>query len=259
MTTIINNPYYSEFLTLSANARRSVRLCAPFVKVDVITDILNVVQDNVKVDLITKVDLKSYHSNVSDIAALQSTLSRGGNVYNCSNLHAKVYLFDDTNCIITSANLTTSGFQKNVECGVVTGESSLVGSAVNFFNQMVSTDDVGEITESNIAEIERILSALVPMQKMNYPQLNFQKDSEDDAARIAGSLTGWKRDVFIEICALNDDVFTSVEVEKMAESLCKKYPRNNYREAKIRQILQQLRDLGLIEFGMPGVYKKLWN
>ena len=44
----------------------------------------------------------------------------------------------------------------------------------------------------------------------------------------------------------------------IAEQLKEAYPRNHNREAKVRQILQQLRDIGLIEFTSPGIYKRLW-
>ena len=54
------------------------------------------------------------------------------------------------------------------------------------------------------------------------------------------------------------ETFTSAEVAVMADRIKSEYPDNHNREAKIRQVLQQLRDLGLIEFTSPGVYKKLW-
>ena len=37
-----------------------------------------------------------------------------------------------------------------------------------------------------------------------------------------------------------------------------KHSNNNNIEAKIRQVLQQLRDMGFIKFVEKGKYKKLW-
>ena len=35
-----------------------------------------------------------------------------------SNLHAKVYIFDDSSAIVTSSNLTPSGMKSNIEYGI---------------------------------------------------------------------------------------------------------------------------------------------
>ena len=42
------------------------------------------------------------------------------------------------------------------------------------------------------------------------------------------------------------------------EKLKRKHPGNNNIETKIRQMLQQLRDMGFIKFVNRGIYKKLW-
>jgi len=119
MTEVITTAFYDRFMDLCANSRRSIRLCAPFVKGDVVGDVMIVRQQKATVDLITKISLKNFHSKASDISALNNILSNGGTVYNCSNLHAKVYIFDDSQCVITSANITSSGFKRNVECGIL--------------------------------------------------------------------------------------------------------------------------------------------
>ncbi|MGD2080871.1 MAG: hypothetical protein PVJ36_07070 [Nitrospirota bacterium] len=49
------------------------------------------------------------------------------------------------------------------------------------------------------------------------------------------------------------------DVYEHEERLSKLHPENKFVKAKIRQQLQQLRDLGLIEFLERGVYRKLWE
>jgi phosphatidylserine/phosphatidylglycerophosphate/cardiolipin synthase-like enzyme len=258
MIKLIMNPCYDELLSLSAAARRSVKLCAPYVKANIVADIFNIMQSNVSVDLITKVNLKDYHSKASDVDALRQALRIGGRVFNCSNLHAKVYIFDGSNCVITSGNLTTSGFKVNEECGVLTDEAMIVSSAESFFSAIINRDDVGRISESNVSEIERLLSMLPPVRHIEYPGLDLHATADGNLLAIAENLSGWKREVFLALGQFSE-TFTSSEVSVMASQLRDKYPGNNNREAKIRQILQQLRDLGLIEFSSPGVYKRLWN
>jgi type II restriction enzyme len=49
------------------------------------------------------------------------------------------------------------------------------------------------------------------------------------------------------------------EVNKFESHLKQIYPQNKHISDKIRQQLQYLRDLGLIEFLGSGNYKKLWQ
>jgi type II restriction enzyme len=100
------------------------------------------------------------------------------------------------------------------------------------------------------------------LPKINYPKVDLHSVSqiyEDDINPIINTLTGWKKHVFCELNNFSEEVFSSQTVKIMAEQLHKIYPTNNNSEAKIRQILQYLRDLGLVEFTTPGIYKKLWN
>jgi hypothetical protein len=48
-------------------------------------------------------------------------------------------------------------------------------------------------------------------------------------------------------------------IRKSNDQLQKKHPRNKNIEAKIRQQLQELGDLGLIDFMGSGYYRKLWR
>ncbi|MDR1689266.1 MAG: phospholipase D-like domain-containing protein [Clostridiales bacterium] len=244
-------------MSLCAESTKSIKLCAPYVKTEVFSDLLNNKQKTVPADLITKINLRNYHNNSSDLEAIQRTLENGGCVYNCSNLHAKVYIFDETKCIITSSNLTVSGLKRNAECGIFTDESAAVDSALTFYNYIKSRDDVGRITEREIKKISDLLSRIPPIPRISYPKLDLPVSTDTNVTAISSGLSGWKRDVFLSLGQF-EELFTSNEISLMAAQLKEKYPHNNHREAKIRQILQQLRDLGLVEFSSPGIYRKLW-
>ena len=84
MTEIIINPFYDKFLALSKKSNNGIKLCAPFVKADIITELLKQKKNHVYLELITKVNLKNYHNKISDLESLQQTLLYGGRVYNCS-------------------------------------------------------------------------------------------------------------------------------------------------------------------------------
>ena len=54
-------------------------------------------------------------------------------------------------------------------------------------------------------------------------------------------------------------IFSLNEINAFESQLKEKYPSNKHITDKIRQQLQYLRDLGLIEFLGNGHYKKLWK
>jgi len=257
MTEIITDSFYDSFINMCATSKMSIKLCAPFVKGNVIDDILLAKRAKVKVHLITKMNLKNFHNKASDVVALKKVLLNGGSVFNCSNLHAKVYIFDDSRCAITSANLTISGLRKNIECGVMIDDLPSVGKIIDFYDDIQMRNDVGRISNKNIIEIQGLLERLPQITPIKYPQFDISAGSDKNVVSIARNLTGWKRDVFLTLGQFEDE-FTTAEIAVIAEQLRAHYPRNNNREAKVRQILQQLRDLGLVEFVNPGVYKKLW-
>ncbi|MDR3063516.1 MAG: hypothetical protein LBU40_05190, partial [Methanobrevibacter sp.] len=68
-------------------------------------------------------------------------------------------------------------------------------------------------------------------------------------------LFGWKKTVYRTIMKINKEFFTLSDLYQNMSEFKNKYPNNSKIEPKIRQTLQQLRDLGLIEFIGNGNYK----
>jgi len=257
MIKITTLPIYDEFLQMCADAHQNIMLCAPFVKREIIDDIFSITDRRLSMQLITNINLQSFHRRASDLDAIEKFISNGS-VYNCTTLHAKLYIFDNKKCIITSANLTMPGLRKNLECSMLTDDLDLVGSSVYEYNSIIKDNRVGKITPQSISDIEKILKKIPPVQKIEYPQFDLSGTYESDINSIAKSLTGWKQSVFILLNTMQEDIFSSREVKIIAEQLKEAYPDNHNREAKVRQVLQQLRDIGLIEFTSPGIYRRLW-
>lgn len=262
---ILNKPMYDFFISKCADVKESIRLCAPYVKLDVVEDILKHKGDKVKISLITNVNLMNFCKKISDVEALQSLLSTGNKVYTNSKLHAKYYIFDNQYTIITSANLTSSGLKSNYEYGVVLSDLDIVRANVSDYNLLCSSELTGEVTLQHIQKIQDILDSLPPVPKYKIPDIELDSSDGDsnifdeDPVIIRKNLTGWKRAVFEEIDMLSKRVFTTADFEQMKPNLKKLYPNNKNIDAKIRQQLQFLRDLGLIQFVERGVYKKLWR
>jgi type II restriction enzyme len=67
---------------------------------------------------------------------------------------------------------------------------------------------------------------------------------------------GWLADVLRCVERLYS-TFTLENVYSFEVELAAKHPKNRNIRPKIRQQLQVLRDLGLVEFMTPGVYRRL--
>lgn len=68
---------------------------------------------------------------------------------------------------------------------------------------------------------------------------------------------GWIMDILNCINSIHSEIFSLAEMYVFAEYLSNKHPKNQNVQAKIRQQLQILRDLGFIEFLGKGQYKKI--
>ena len=257
MIKITTQPIYNEFFQMCADAHQNIMLCAPFVKHEVVDDIVSTTDRRVSMQLITNINLQSFHRGASDLGAIEKFIS-SGSVYNCTTLHAKLYIFDNKKCLITSANLTTSGLRKNLECSIFTDDMDLVDSSIHEYNAIIKDNRVGKITPQSISDIGEILGKVPPVNKIVYPQFDLSTTYECEINSIVKSFTGWKQSVFIILNSMREDIFSTQEVKFIAEQLKEAYPENHNREAKVRQILQQLRDTGLIEFTSPGIYRRLW-
>jgi len=106
MVNILNNSFYDDFMGLVENANKEIKLCAPFIKTNIVDDILTFKKQNVNIKIITSIKLMSFYRKVLDIEGLSKILDSNGKIYSYPMLHAKFYIFDKNRLIITSAYLT---------------------------------------------------------------------------------------------------------------------------------------------------------
>ncbi|MFH1701848.1 MAG: hypothetical protein ABIB41_00270 [Nitrospirota bacterium] len=128
----------------------------------------------------------------------------------------------------------------------------------------------GKITEEIIRKASQILQSVPKERKPKFELKDkelFKRVSEEDIEvdryeggieSINQNLTGWVKDVFIVLNENPNDVLKLNDIYKYEDRLKLLHPRNQYVKDKIRQQLQVLRDLGLLQFLDRGVYKKLW-
>ena len=180
--------------------------------------------------------------------------------------HPKLYIADQTSVvtiIIGSSNLTEGGLRSNVEFNVLIKsepDSSIVSKVHEMYLRIKFSNRCFKPDDEFIQLYNEIYLTKEGHKKTIEKEENFRKLSLGIAKKISSlphpsptseDLDGWQKLVF-EKLPLGE--FKTSDLYKFEEEFGSHYPRNRHIRAKIRQVLQQLRDLGLIKH----LEKKTW-
>ena len=102
-----DNRIGDHVLAACQSAREHLLLCAPFVKGQVLRELLDQTADSVAIELFTRWRPEEVAAGVSDTIVLDIVTSCGGSVFLCDRLHGKYVRFDDR-VLVGSANLTAT-------------------------------------------------------------------------------------------------------------------------------------------------------
>ncbi len=269
MFKVIRSPWESTFLNLVKDARAEVYLASPFIKVQTASLISANIRTRVDFRYMNSFKLAHFHTGASDLEALRVMSTKGCKQKSVQNLHAKLFIFDDA-AIVTSGNLTPGGMRNNLEYGVFIRDE-LMEDIRGDYLAMFDNPEYPEITLQVIKKAEDILRS-VPQEKRKQIRVsekelfeeilndrNVEERFDGGIESIACNLAPWEKDVFDCLLAIGTDVFSLEDVYYFEERLAQLHPRNRHVKAKIRQQLQYSRNIGLVEFTKPGLYKKLWG
>ncbi|WP_159996520.1 phospholipase D family protein [Roseomonas sp. 18066] len=135
MTTRLVDAGWSQELAEALRVDSSeLRIISPFIKAGAIARLLTAKPKSVAA--ITRFNLGDFAENVSDIGALRRLLEHGATVRGVKNLHAKVYLFGSKRVIVTSANLTEAGLDRNHEFGLVSEDPAIIAACRCYFEDL---------------------------------------------------------------------------------------------------------------------------
>lgn len=264
--SLVAGAWEEEFLELVDGTQHHLRLMAPFVRQSVVVDTLERLSTSAKVTLVSSFSIASFSQGASEVAAFRRVLERGGRVRNWQRLHAKMYIFDNVSAVVTSANLTGGGLRGNYEYGVRLSGPDVVAAVTTDFDRLANNRHAGRIGVRLLDEIDVLLSKLPrqPRFHVPMPQIATEDDEmepvlEDGAALMAPALNGWRKTVFEVVDAIPANEFAIADVYAAGPDLQRLYPNNHRIEAKIRQQLQELRNMGLVKFLGGGKYRKLWS
>ena len=262
---LIKNPWQEFLLDCVSSASDRISISCPFIKLSVTKKLLSAKNKDTELFVISRFNPEHFHQRVSDLDALELILQHNGNLKYYQSLHAKTYIFDNQKAVITSANLTTRGLFSNYEYGVLITDSSLVYSVAEDFKKLFEDEKSGKVSHEKIGEAREILSNIPKEKRIKIPKIELEQASEyfdvytGGTDSIRETLGGWKLSVFDCLLKVKEDNFELSNIYKFEDMLHKQYPENQYVRDKIRQQLQELRDLGLIEFLGQGQYRKLWR
>lgn len=264
MVSLLNKPIHTEPTSLTGGACETIRLCSPFIKSQIVHEIYEAKKKSENCTFMTDIRFKRLYDGATDLSALKMVLDNHDTLINLQRIHAKIYIFDERCLIITSANLTPSGLKRNFEYSITTDDKALVSGAIRDFDALCANENAGRIHEAQVCQMQNMIDSLPPVRKPKLPRLDLQYDASDDIfdkdiSGIADALNGWQRAVFTVMDRHDGSVMTTRDFTPYIPELKRQYPDNNTIEAKIRQQLQELRDLGLVKFEGNGVYKKLWQ
>lgn len=260
---LIKSPWEDVFLDLVEQTKEKLRITSPFITSNPVEKMISAKNADVSIEYITSFKLMNFYRKSSDFEALYTILKNNGIIRNYQPLHSKVYIFDEKQAIITSSNLTNGGMNVNYEYGVLIKDENKVGSVMQDFYNLFNSSITGTISSDKIENAQKIIQDTPREKQVKFKPLQYGEDENDvfdvGISPIVENLTGWKLDVFNCLDSIENRTFSLVEAYAFEDVLSDKYPNNRNIKDKIRQQLQYLRDLGIIEFKVRGVYKKLWK
>lgn len=169
MTQLLRSPWTSRFEELVSCANRSLILCAPYIGrgpcARVISRIHSGVHESFQLTVLTDLSRDNILSGATDVGALADVVQAypGTAVRFLPSLHAKVYVADELQAIITSGNLTDSGLLRNFEYGVVFSDNETVRAIRDDVLQYASLGS--PISHEQLLLFSRIAEELREMRK----------------------------------------------------------------------------------------------
>ena len=173
---------------------------------------------NVSVEILTRVRIQDLIDGASDLEAFEKLLQLAEvpglevTVKCISNLHAKVYIFDENSAIVTSSNLTPSGLKSNVEYGIEITEQIAIQQILDDMYAYWSTAET--LTVEMIEQVAEHLEATESVVTVD----QLKKHSPISLPRIGKRLIPRGQDVeFAELDNLREGIITVSKYRKKSK------------------------------------------
>ena len=260
---IITTPTF-DWLAEQARACNSRLLIgSPFVN-DGLLQLTDLVPKGASRTLVTRTDLRDFAVGASSLDTLCSLSKDGVSIRSLSRLHAKMYVFDSSVALVTSANATRAGMWRNFECGLGITDSHTVSKlAESLLNGFGTKDEVDEVGLKELLGMYRHLETIKvtlpphPRPDDHAPPAPEPTFSISDKEALLNGFTGWRRLTLEGVLEMPEAGFQMDDlIQVCGPQAAMKYPKNRFVPEKLRQQLQVLRNRGLVEFVSPGIYRR---
>ena len=171
----IQPPWENYFFSKVQASEKSLFISSPYIKYTVAGLLCEILQSkhnpNVSVQILTRVRIQDLIDGASDLEAFEKLLQLAEvpglevTVKCISNLHAKVYIFDENSAIVTSSNLTPSGLKSNVEYGIEITEQVAIRQILDDMYAYWSTAEI--LTVEMIEQVAERLEATESVVTVN--------------------------------------------------------------------------------------------
>lgn len=226
-----------------SSARESITIVAPYVG-GILEESLPKRASEVQVRLITSLKVNDVISGATNIHSIFALASQRVQIQSISNLHAKVYMVDNYDVLVTSANATYNGWRSNLEIGLATQNTEIAQQINHLLKQ-------ARPYPWTTPELKRYAEWASANPKLGPQPRTVSTDI------IKGAFEGWLKLAINGVEQLSEEFSLTDAYEKLLPLAAVHYPQNKHPKEKIRQQLQGLRDLGLLEFVSPGRYRRL--
>ena len=260
---IVTTPTF-EWVAKNARACTSSMIVAsPYVNNGII-QLTDMVSKEVSRTLVTRTDLRDFAVGSSNLDTLCSLAREGVEIRSLSNLHAKIYIFDNSSALVTSANATNAGMWRNIECGLCTDdrrvvmqltESLLGGFGLGAKPRSMNQGEL-EALHATVDDIKVTLpekgSGIPPDSALEVPATFSIKNTEE----FLGRFSGWKRLVLESVLEMPKDTITLPYLYEICVIKAnERFPENRNMEAQVRRQLQELTGIGIVERVKRGYYR----
>ena len=227
MIEVVTDEHYSLISSLFEESIDSIRIISPFLSRKMADLLCEEANKGVECSFITRFYLQDFLDGSNTLDGLQDMLDAGVKLYALIGLHTKLYLFDEMDAIVGSANFTEGGLVRNVELSIHLNDEPAIDMLQDYYDDIVSKvekADDGVITQEMLDDY-----------KERYKKLKESKSKLDGGKHIVGTIRGAVLDrnarnikedsgkVFTEIEAnsgerLSDPVYTALGGKKEAAS-----------------------------------------
>lgn len=252
------NPVGTELLERLALAQHEVFLVAPYISDSILRECLSATPPSVQTRVITALRLDSYLSGALELRALRSALDTPDtSAYSVARLHAKAVVVDEHYCFVGSNNLTHGGWYRNAELGLALDQRAVIDGVKQSLNAWLNSESSFRIEPPMLDELLSIPRPKRAQAASELPETTVPVGQEDMDA-VVRHLGGWRGATLEVIRTQLHTEFALADIYQFEPHFQQLFPRNDNIQAKLRQQLQALRDLGLVAFLGGGRYQKLF-